>query len=116
MTNHFRVVRAAEGYAWPSGTHEVPALLHMMPDSLAERIGTPLEGAIEDGLGAYTGCGLELPSGARVELIAYEHGLGWHWFELRVDAAAAGAPIARECIALLGLSPEMVVWLAEDAS
>ena len=109
--SHFRVIRAAEGYAWPSGTYEVPALLHLTPESLAERVGAPLEGAVEDGLGAYEGCGLELPSGARVELIAYEHGLGRHCFELRVDAAADGKPIARECIALLGLPPEMVEWL-----
>jgi hypothetical protein len=111
----FRVIRAAEEYHWPSGTYRVPALLHVTPAVLAERVGAPLEGGTEDGLGPYTGCGLELPSGARVELTAYAGGLGWNTFELRVDAAAAGRPVAEECITQLGLPPTAVDWLSGAA-
>ena len=107
-----RVIRAADAYHWPSGTYRVPALLHVTPAALAERVGVPLEGGIEAGLGPYTGCGLELPSGARVELTAYAGGLGWNTFELRIDAALEGRTVAEECVAQLALPPAAVDWLS----
>ncbi|MBV9749450.1 MAG: hypothetical protein JO157_11610 [Acetobacteraceae bacterium] len=111
----FRAASAAEDYHWPSGEPRTAAVLAVSVADLERRIGTAPERGVESGLGAWVGFGLELASGARVELVAYLEAPGGPLFELRADARANLDAARAECLAALGLPVTAVVWVPEAA-
>ena len=99
---------ASRGETWPSGRSKPVAQLNINDAWLAAIANAPLASGIEPGLGPWTGIGLRLPSGARIELLRYQFG-GVH-FELHADFGANARKVLEEFLTTTGLTIDAIRW------
>src|SRR6476620_3439162 len=109
MAATFRVVRIEESPRWPSGDSRDIAMIRIRLTDLERRIGASLLTGDEPGMGRWWAAGLELVSGAPVEIIRYE-GDPESQFVIRADANADGARVREEAMAALALDRAALLW------
>ncbi|WP_146146957.1 hypothetical protein [Stenotrophomonas maltophilia] len=97
------------GDASPGGGYVELAVIKVDDAFLTRRLGQSLLTGSEPGMGAWRSLGMRLPSGAVVELIAYdaEPDAG---FTVRIDNQSDPRIALQEIISALGLGAEQIIW------
>lgn len=103
------------GIPWPSVGYVESALLAISEVELEERISTGLARGTEEGLGAWAAIGLQLPSGAIVELVNYRERPGESAFIVRTIPNALAGTSLNELVSCLGLTERSIIWRRANA-
>lgn len=104
------------GKSWPSAGCSESALLAVSEAELERRLSWKLHRGVEDGLGHWAAIGLELASGAVVELINYQQRPGQSAFIVRTAATDSSEAVLAELLACLGLAQTSIIWRPGDGT
>lgn len=105
------IVPLKYGMKWPGGSYNEIARLAVTEDHLSDYFGSELIKGDEPGLGPWRAIGLQLDSGAVVELISYDadREVG---FTLRVDILSDPRIALNEVVMNILTSPQDVTWVS----